>query len=46
LLVLMDDTERTIGPDSETARVLADAIRDRLRAERGEQPAGEEVGRE
>jgi hypothetical protein len=34
LLVALDDAERTAGPDSATARVLARHIRDRLRQER------------
>jgi hypothetical protein len=33
LLVALDDTERTIGADSETARVLAGAIQARLHHE-------------
>jgi hypothetical protein len=32
LLVALDDAERTVGPDSPTARVLARAIQERLRA--------------
>jgi hypothetical protein len=31
LLVALDDVERTTGADSPTARILARAIRDRLR---------------
>ena len=31
LLVALDDAERTVGPDSPTARALARAVRDKLR---------------
>jgi hypothetical protein len=34
LLVALDDAERTAGPDSATARVLARTIRERLQQER------------
>jgi hypothetical protein len=34
LLVALDDAERSAGPDSGTARVLARAIQERLRGER------------
>ena len=39
LLVALDDAERTVGPDSATARALARAVRDKLRQEPPE-PAG------
>jgi hypothetical protein len=32
LIVALDDAERTLGPDSDTARVLACAIQERLRS--------------
>jgi hypothetical protein len=31
LLVALDDAERTVGPDSPTARALARAVREKLR---------------
>lgn len=31
LLVALDDAERTVGPNSPTARILARAVQDRLR---------------
>jgi hypothetical protein len=34
LLVALDDAERTAGPDSPTARVLARTIQERLQGER------------
>jgi len=34
LLVMLDDTERTIGPDTQTARTIARIISDRMREER------------
>jgi hypothetical protein len=34
LLVALDDAERTSGPGSSTVRVLARAVRDRLRQQR------------
>ena len=37
LLVLLADTERTIGPDSETARTVASEIGRRLRADQDDQ---------
>jgi hypothetical protein len=33
LLVALDDTERTAGPQSQTARVLARIVQERLRGE-------------
>ena len=36
LLVALDDAERTVGPDSPTARTLVRAICERLRQERPE----------
>jgi hypothetical protein len=33
LLVALDDAERTVGPDSPTARALARAVRAKLRQE-------------
>jgi hypothetical protein len=33
LLVALDDAERTLGADSATARVLARAVREKLRQE-------------
>ncbi len=39
LLVALDDAERTVGADSPTARVLARAVREKLRQEPPE-PAG------
>jgi hypothetical protein len=33
LIVLLDDTERTVGPDSETARTVARILRERMAAE-------------
>jgi hypothetical protein len=36
LIVALDDAERTVGTDSPTARVLARAIQDRLRTQRGD----------
>jgi hypothetical protein len=32
LLVALDDAERVAGPDSQTARVLARAVQERLRS--------------
>lgn len=34
LLVELDDVERTVGPDSDTARLLARLIQERLRSGR------------
>jgi hypothetical protein len=34
LLVALDDAERVAGPDSETVRVLARAVQERLREQR------------
>jgi hypothetical protein len=34
LILALDDVERTVGPDSDTARVLARVLRERLRGER------------
>jgi hypothetical protein len=31
LIVALDDAERTVGPDSQTARVIARVIQERLR---------------
>jgi hypothetical protein len=41
LIVALDDAERTAGPDSPTARVLARAIQERLR--QGRARPGEEI---
>jgi hypothetical protein len=35
LIVALDDAERTVGPDSPTALTLAQALRQRLRREKG-----------
>jgi hypothetical protein len=43
LLVALDDAERTVGPDSPTARALARAIRDKLRQEPPEPADRQEV---
>ena len=43
LIVLLDDAERTVGPGSPTARVLARAFHDRLRQER-QAPANRHKG--
>jgi hypothetical protein len=46
LLVALDDAERTVGPDSPTARALARAVRDRLRQEHAEATDCREVRRD
>jgi hypothetical protein len=43
LLVALDDAERTAGPDSSTARVLAREIQNRLRQRRIAPSTGSEV---
>jgi hypothetical protein len=43
LLVALDDTEITVGPDSATARVLARAVRERLKQEPPEPATQREV---
>ena len=43
LLVALADAEREAGPDSETARVLTRAVREKLRQETTEPPARREV---
>ena len=44
LLVALDDAERSFGPDSPDARVLARTIRERLRQERPEPANRQEAG--
>jgi len=41
LLVALDDAERAAGPDSPTARALARAVRERLRAAPGQEKESE-----
>jgi hypothetical protein len=45
LLVALDDAERTVGPDSPTARALARAVREKLRQEPPEIATRREVSR-
>jgi hypothetical protein len=42
LLVALDDAERVAGPDSSTARTLAQAVADRLRGRRDDADADSE----
>lgn len=44
LLVALDDAERTAGPSSATARILAREIQERLRQGRLDRPAAETQG--
>ncbi len=44
LLVALDDAERTVGPGSPTARVLARAVQERLRQRRGDSHPENESG--
>jgi hypothetical protein len=46
LLVMLEDTERTIGPDSDTARQLVDEIHRRLRRLPDEWHTHREAGHE
>ena len=43
LLVALDDAERSVGPDSPTARALARTIRERLRLDRSKASEAKEA---
>ncbi len=44
LIIALDDVERTVGPDSGTARALAHTIRQKMRQELSDPASKTEVG--